>query len=159
MKHHHLAGLKTRLAMAVRFRPQPVRKSQYTRLIGILFRTLGWKQIRYFPSYSYRMRFALPKERKSCVGLRIHWSNPCRFNSCRPHHIKSSRLGNGRSSSISVASHTTHRAVRQWAVQSYSRPNMVCCLFSFPLPCESSCVSYHLLQGYALAETQCRIIT
>ena len=36
---------------------------------------------------------------------------------------KSSRLGNGRSSSISVASHTTHRAVRQWAVQSYSRPD------------------------------------
>ena len=35
MKHHHLAGLKTRLAMAVRFRPQPVRKSQYTLLIGI----------------------------------------------------------------------------------------------------------------------------
>ena len=56
-------------------------------------------------------------------------------------HVKaheSSRLGKGSSSSISVASHTTHRAVRQWAVQSYSRPNMVCCLFSFPLPCEHS---------------------
>ena len=37
------AGLKTRLAMAVRFRPQLVRKSQYTLLIGILFCTLGWK--------------------------------------------------------------------------------------------------------------------
>ena len=53
---------------------------------------------------------------------------------------KSSRLGNGRSSSISVHSHTTHRAVRQWAIQSYSRPNMICCLFSFPLPCEPSYV-------------------
>ena len=37
MKHHQLAGLKTRLAMAVRFRPQLVRKSQYTLLIGIFF--------------------------------------------------------------------------------------------------------------------------
>ena len=70
MKHHHLAGLKNTLAMAVRFRLQLVHKSQYTLLIGILFRTLGWKQIRYFPSYSYRIRFALPKERKDYVGLR-----------------------------------------------------------------------------------------
>ena len=93
MKHHHPAGLKTRLAMAVRFRPQLVRKSQYTLLIGILFRTLGWIEMRYFPSYSYRIRFALPKERKGYIGLRIHWSNPCRFNSCRPHHIKTKASG------------------------------------------------------------------
>ena len=57
------------------------------------FRTLGWKQIRYFPSCSYRIRFALPKERKDYIGLRIHWSNPCRFNSCRPHHIKTKASG------------------------------------------------------------------
>lgn len=37
MKHHHPAGLKTRLAMAVRFRLQLVRKSQYTLLIGVFF--------------------------------------------------------------------------------------------------------------------------
>lgn len=37
VKHHHLAGLKIKLAMAVRFRPQLVRKSQYTLLIGIFF--------------------------------------------------------------------------------------------------------------------------
>ena len=71
MKHHHLEGLKIRLAMAVRFRPQVVRKSQYTLLIGILFSTLDLQQIRYFPSCSYRIRFALPKERKDYVGLRI----------------------------------------------------------------------------------------
>lgn len=88
MKYYHLAGFKTRLAMAVRFRPQLVRKSQYTLLIGILFCTLGWKQIRYFPSCSYLIRYALPKERKGYVGLRIHWSNPCRFNSCRLHQMK-----------------------------------------------------------------------
>lgn len=35
MKHHHLTGFKTRLAMVVRFRPQLVRKSQYTLLIDI----------------------------------------------------------------------------------------------------------------------------
>lgn len=86
MKYYHLAGLKTRLVMAVRFRPQPVRKSQYTLLIGTLFCTLGLKQIRYFPPYSYLMRFALPKERKDYVGLRIHWSNSCRFDSCIRHH-------------------------------------------------------------------------
>lgn len=84
VKHHHLAGLKTRLAMAVRFRPQ---KSMYA-IDWHFFRTLDWKQIRYFPSYSYLIRFALPKERKDYVRLRIHWSNPCRFNFCRPHQIK-----------------------------------------------------------------------
>ena len=69
---------------------------------------------------------------------------------------QSSRLGNGRFSSISVASHTTHRAVRQWAVQSYSRPDMVCCLFSFPHPCRLSYISYVLHQGYALICNRCR---
>ena len=93
VKHHQLVGLEIRLAIAVRFRPQLVRKSQYTLLIGILFRTLGWKQIRYFPSCSYLIRFSLPKERKDYIGLRIHWSNPCRFNSCRPHHIKTKASG------------------------------------------------------------------
>lgn len=70
MKYYHLADLKTRLVMAVRFRPQPVRKSQYTLLIGTLFCALGLKQIRYFLSCSYRICFALPEERKSRNGFR-----------------------------------------------------------------------------------------
>lgn len=69
-------------------RPQFVRKSQCTLLIGILFPTLCWKQICYFPSCSYLISFALPKERKSRNGFRIHWSNPCRFKFCRPHQMK-----------------------------------------------------------------------
>ena len=83
-KHHHLAGLKTMLAMAVR----SLSAKADTLLISILFCTLGWKQIRYFLSCSYWIRFALPKERKSRNGFRIHWSNPSRFNSCRPYQIK-----------------------------------------------------------------------
>ena len=85
VKHHHLGGLPWPSAS--------VRKSQYTLLIGILFRALDWKQIRYFSSYSYLVCFALRKERKGCVGLRIHWSNPCRFNSCRPHQMKTKASG------------------------------------------------------------------
>ena len=68
-------------------------RSQYTLLIGILFRALDWKQILYFPSCSYRIRFALPKERKDYVGLRIHWSNTCRFKFCCPHHMKTKASG------------------------------------------------------------------
>ena len=36
------------------------------------FLYLGLKQMRCFPSCSYLIRFALPKERKDYVGLRIH---------------------------------------------------------------------------------------
>ena len=50
------------------------------------FCTLGWKQIRLFPSYSYLIHFALPKERKDYVGLRTPWEHPCRFDSCMWHH-------------------------------------------------------------------------
>ena len=50
------------------------------------FVILAWKQIRYFPSCSYRIRFALPKERKDYVGFRIYWRTPCRFKSCPGHH-------------------------------------------------------------------------
>ena len=50
------------------------------------FCTLGWKQIRLFPPYSYLIRFALPKERKDYVGLRTPWEHPCRFDSCMWHH-------------------------------------------------------------------------
>ena len=41
------------------------------------------------------IRYALlfQRKEKDYVGLRIHWSNPCRFNSCRPHHIKTKASG------------------------------------------------------------------
>ncbi len=78
MKYYHLAGLKTRLVMAVRFRPQ---KPMYA-IDWHFFYTLDWKQILYFPSCSYRIRFALRKERKGYVGLRTPWEHPCRFDSC-----------------------------------------------------------------------------
>ena len=45
MKHHHPAGLKTRLAMAVRFRPQLDRKSQYTLFIDIF--SVPWSGNKY----------------------------------------------------------------------------------------------------------------
>ena len=79
---------KIRFAMAVRFRPQLVRKSQCTLLIGILFLTLDWQQISSCASDSTSVFLSEPNERSPYVGLRIHWSNPCRFNSCRPHQMK-----------------------------------------------------------------------
>ena len=88
MKHHRLGGSEAELAMVVRFCPQPVRKSQCTHVVCILFRTLGWKQIRYFPSCSYLVLLSLPKEGKGYVGFRIYWSNPCRFHSCQAHQIE-----------------------------------------------------------------------
>lgn len=89
VKHHHLAGLKTRLAMAARFRPQLVRKSQYTLLIGILFCVLGWKQSVLFLSDT----LCSSKGKKVLCRIRIHWSNPCRFNSCRPCQMKTKVSG------------------------------------------------------------------
>lgn len=60
MKHHRLGGSKVELVMVVRFCPQPVRKSQRMQVVGILFRTLGWKEIRSFPSRSYLVLLSLP---------------------------------------------------------------------------------------------------
>ena len=59
MKHHGLGGSEAGLAMVVRLCPQPVRKSQRMQVVGILFRTLGWKEIRSFPSCSYHVLFVL----------------------------------------------------------------------------------------------------
>lgn len=62
MKHHHLAGLKTRLAMAVRFRPQLVRKSQYTLLIGNFF--VPWTGNKYAIFRPVPIGYALLFQRK-----------------------------------------------------------------------------------------------
>ena len=93
MKHHRLKGLKIRSAIAVRYRPQLVRKSHSRLLVGNLLCSLDWQKIR---SNSSIFSSRLLKEtlgRNGSIGLRIHWSNPCRFNSCRPHHIKTKASG------------------------------------------------------------------